>query len=132
MKKIIIGLILLFLTVGCGCNNKKETTKKDDLGFDANFNITDNVNIDGLLITDVQLIIKNETSNYSAVVTNKTDDLYKLETISIILKDKNGNIIEELSGYIGSDIAVDSSRDLFISTDKNLKNAYSIEYKINR
>ncbi|MBP3460896.1 MAG: hypothetical protein J6K21_00600 [Bacilli bacterium] len=134
MKKIIfisISILLIIgLATGCGCN-KKEKVSKDNPNYDANFNVAKDQEVDGLKISGVSLIInKNGVSSFSATVTNTTSEIYKLNTIKLIFKDKNKNNIEEFIGFIGSDITPDESRSLTFSTDKDLTKAYEIEYQI--
>lgn len=133
-KSLIISLCLLTLfTVGCGCNNKKDKNKEEDkLGFDVNFNITDDQEVNGLKMTDTSLIIEKGISTFQTLVTNNSGDVYKLKSIDIVFKNKDGNTIQTLSGYIGDSLEKDGTQTLNVVTDRDLTSATKIEYKINK
>lgn len=131
MKKILIVSLCFLLVVGCGCNKKEEV--KEEAPFEVNFELAKEKEIDGLKISNIQ-VIKDEKgmSNYTATVTNTTDNIYKLNQINMIIKDKKGNKITTLVGYIGSNISSNESRTLTINTDINIMNGYEIEYEIKK
>lgn len=133
VKLVICLCLVAFLTIGCGCNNKTSKEKKDDIGFSANFNISNDQEVDGLKITNVSMIIdKNGKSSYSAIVKNNTDEAYSLTNIKATFKNKDGNTIETLVGYIGPSLNPDESQSLTLNTDKDLTNAYTVEYEIKK
>lgn len=134
INKILVCLMAILLITGCGSKSKK--TKKDpnleDLKVDVNFNVTDDKEIEGLYISNVSFIIENGVSTYTAKVKNNTGDIYKLEQINLIYKDKKGKEIGKMSSYIGDSIPVDGTRYIEVSSEKNLKEAASIEYEIEK
>ena len=133
MKRILI-LSLCFLTlVGCGCKNKNKENKKQELDFKVNFNVSKEKEINGLKISDIQLVIENAgLSKYSAIVTNTTDKVYNLKQINIKIVDKKGKEITTLLGYIGSNLSPGESRTINTSIEKDLTKAYDIEYEIKK
>lgn len=134
-KKLLVSLIVLTslaLITGCGCKNKKEE-KMIAPDFSINTNIASEAEVDGLKIADITLIVnKDGLSEYSAVVTNTTNEVYKLDLLLLTFKDKDNNIIETAFGIIGSSILPSESRNLTFTTNKNLLDAYSIEYKVQK
>lgn len=133
MKRILI-LSLCFLTlVGCGCKNKNKESKKQELDFKVNFDISKEKEINGLKISNIQLVIENTgVSKYSAIVTNTTDKVYKLKQINIKLLDKKGKELTTLLSYIGPSLSAGESRNINLNIEKDLTKAYDIEYEIKK
>lgn len=135
MKKILILSLCLLTVVGCGCKNKKDNkqNKKEKAPFEVNFDLSEEITVDGLKISNIQTIVDEKgISNYTATVTNTTNSVYKLNQINMIIRDKNEEEVATLMGYIGTNIAPDESRTLTVSTDIDLMNGYEIEYKIKK
>ena len=135
MKKVLIIALCFLLTVGCGCNKKdgKKNIKKEKAPFEVNFNLSKEASVDGIKISNIQ-VVKNENgiTNYTATITNTTSNVYELNQINLIIKNKKGDKIANLMGYVGSKIAPDESRPLNISTDLDLMKGYEIEYEIKK
>ena len=82
-----------------------------------------------LSITDVSVVIdKQNKSTYTATITN-LEDTNSIETINVVFKDKDGNIIDTLTGFIGLDLKKGEQTIISSFTDLDLSNATSIEYK---
>ena len=136
MKKILrnISLICLCLLL-TGCfGKKKEETKKEEPKKTVvkSKNVIKDQTIDGIKISDVDLSVTDGASTYTAKVTNTTKKDIAVEDIDIIVKDKDGNQLVQLLGYVGGTIKPDDSKPITSSTDADLKKADSITYKINR
>lgn len=133
MKKILI-LSLCFITlVGCGCKNKKNETKEEQVDFKVNFNISKEKEVDGLKFSNVQLFVDNSgLSTYKAVVTNTTDRTYELNQISIRIVNKEEQEIATLMAYVGSSIAPGESRNIDTSIEQDLMSGYEVYYDIKK
>lgn len=131
MRRILI-LSLCFLTmVGCGCKNTKNKESEENLPFDVNFDISKETTVEGLEISNIQVVVdKNGISNYTATVTNTTETTYKLSQINMLIKNKEGKEVISLVGYIGTNMNPGESRKLSVNTDKNLMDGYEVEYTI--
>ncbi|MBE6159709.1 MAG: hypothetical protein E7157_01525 [Lactobacillales bacterium] len=134
MRRLLIISLCFLLVVGCGCNKKENSkTKKEELPFDVNFDLSKETTINGLKISNIQVIVDEKgISHYTANVTNTTDSVYKLNQINMIIKNKEGNKVATLMGYIGSNIAPGESRILNVNTDIDLMSGYEIEYEIKK
>lgn len=140
MSKRLIALFLacgLILATGCGKktnndtntpsnNNDKPTVVEPSANTEEA--IIGEKTIDGLKITNVTLISEGEQATFSADVVNITDAAIDAKSFNIIYKDKDGNEIVRLLGYIGSTIAPNESVTVTSSVEMNLSNAKSVEY----
>ena len=59
-------------------------------------------------------------------------DNVSLSTIDVVYKDKSGNEITRLSGYIGNEIEKEEVKKLVVDTDEDLSNINEVEYIINK
>lgn len=85
---------------------------------------------ENLNITNVSITIDDENvSTFSADVTNNSDDENNIDTIEIILKDKDGNILTSLIGYIGVGLKKGDVTKISAQTSIDLSKATSVEYK---
>lgn len=140
MSKRLIALFLacgLILATGCGKKANNDTNPPSDnndkppvVEPSANTNeaIIGEQIIDGLKITNVTLISEGEYTTFTADIVNVTDAAIDAKSFNIIYKDKDGNEIVRLLGYIGSTIAPNESVTVTSSVEMNLSNAKSVEY----
>lgn len=139
MSKKIIALFLacgLIFATGCGKktnDNKNPNNGKDDTNVVTPIANTDEAVvgeqiIDGLKFTNVTLISEGESTVYTADVVNTTDTAIDVKSFNIILKDKDGNDLVTLLGFVGSTIAPNESAQITSSVSMNLLNAKSVEY----
>lgn len=140
MKKniIIISIIcvLILCIVGMVSIKNNSNNLTSDNAKNPNVNkmnndsdiISDQV-YKNLSITDVSVVIdKQNKSTYTATITN-LEDTNSIETINVVFKDKDGNIIDTLTGFIGLDLKKGEQTIISSFTDLDLSNATSIEYK---
>lgn len=126
MKKIfIIGLGILVLLTGCA-----KKTKKLESTVNTNENVVSDKVVDNFKFENTSLIYEDESSVFETTITNVGTLDEDLEEIEIVVKDKKGNEIVTLSGFIGSTILVNESKVITSYCNEDLRNAYSIEYKI--
>ena len=82
--------------------------------------------------TNTSLVYENNTSVLETLVTNKSDKTEYLSEFDILVKDKDGNVIVTLTGFIGASIDAGESRVIASTYSEDLTKAASIEYKIVR
>jgi thioredoxin-related protein len=141
MKKIIITslslLLILGISTGCGCKKKES---KSDNNEETKSVITENKNediikeqeVDGIKMTDTSMITKDGETIITIKVTNNTGSDYKLNGYNIIVKDKEGNVLIKLPGYLGSTIKNGETKELKSTTNADLRNASAIEYEVKK
>ncbi len=131
MKKKLLIVLSLFLVVGlatgCGCSKKEE--KKQDK-FNTNEKVVENKNVEDLTLTNTSLKVDKNYSTLVTLVSNPTKEDKEVRIFNIHVKDKNGNEIVTLQGYVGDVIPAGESREITSNVDMDLSNAADIEYEI--
>ena len=134
MKKIktlaFITIIGLLLTTGC--DSKKEEEKKDEVKSNTNTNVIKDQQVEGLSLTNTSLTTTNGQSTLVTVVSNPTTEKIAVKSFDIIIKDKDGNILITLLGYVGEEIPAGESRTITSSAEIDLTKATSVEYTIKK
>ena len=134
MKKILIVLIGLVMVTGCGCSKKEISKEEQTIRGEKNTNkgvIEDKV-YDGLTFTNTSLTTIEGKTTLITLVENKTNSDYNLEYFDILMKDKDGNIIETLLGYLGDTIKKGETKRIKSSTDKDVSSVVKIEYEVKK
>ena len=136
MKKVIslsiTMLLVLGLVTGCGCNKKDKETKKEEVKVNTNKDVVKDQEIDGIKMTNTSLVTTNGISKLVTNVTNSSNKDYKLDEYIIIIKDKKGEEIVRIPGYVGDTIKAGETRTINSSVDRDLSNAGSIEYEVKK
>ncbi len=134
MKKIktlaFITIISLLLTTGC--DSKKDEVKKDEVKSNTNTNVIKDQQVEGLSLTNTSLTTTNGQSTLVTVVSNPTTEKIAVKSFDIIIKDKDGNILITLLGYVGEEIPAGESRTITSSAEIDLTKATSVEYTIKK
>ena len=137
---LIIVVILLILVIGLSTfflASKKNKDKENDDKFVTSANDNSEVIkeqiVDGLKISNVMLVVKEEGSSFSADVTNISDKEIKGKTLEIIFKTSTDKKVLDLLGYFGDSIKPNETKQINTNTSRRLnKNIIkSVEYKIN-
>ncbi len=122
---ILLSLLILFFIY----NSINSKPKQKNIELNNNVNVIKDQTLENLNITNVSLTIsKNKTSTFSADVTNNLDS-NDIEYINIIFKDKNGNIITTLLGYVGLELKKGDMTKIYTETNIDLRNVDSVEYE---
>ena len=133
MKKILISMTVVLATTllltGCG---KKKEEPKNDVKSNTEENVIKDQEVDGLKMTNTSLTITNGISTLVTEVSNNTGVDYQLEEFTITIKDKDGNVLATLPGYVGETIENGSTKTIDSSIDIDLSNATSVEYEIKK
>ena len=128
MKKIIsyITVILLVLTI-TGCGNKKETIDPK-VRVNSNEGVISEKKLDDFTFTNTSLLMENGSSKLTTTVTNKGTEEKTIETFKIILKNKSGKVIKEMTGYVGGTIKPNASKTIITYINIDLTEISDIEY----
>lgn len=133
LKKISIVILLsIIILTGCGVE-KTDKQEKDKSGSRANTHteVLKDQTVDGFSITKSSLIYEKGTSTFTANMTNNSDVEQNILSVTIYMKDKKGNTVVELTGYIGEVISSTEMRVITAHTDADLSDIITIAYKVN-
>ena len=147
-KKVIISIIIIVaLAIILGSiylvkNNKKEENEKSGNGvvvqeefrqiledgtkINTSEELKTTKNIDGLEITNIQLIEKNGETILTAEVKNTTDKETEIMGINIIVLDKEGKEIGKIPGVISS-LGAGETKQLNIGITEDYSDAYNFK-----
>ena len=134
IQKALLAIFALALVTGCGCakkDNKKDNTK-DDVKVNTEENVIKDQTFEGLTFTNTSLTTTNGVSTLITEVSNSTGEDYTLEEFTITIKNKDGEVITTIPGYVGDVIKNGETRTINSSIDIDLSNASSIEYSVKK
>lgn len=137
MKKkiglILVACLAMFAT-GCGCDKKEEKVEKkeDEVKVNTSEDIVKDQVVEGLKLTNTSLSSQNGMATLITEVSNDTGKDEYLLSFNVYIKDKDGNVIAENTGYVGEVIPNGTSRTITCSWDQELVGATAVEYSINR
>lgn len=135
MKKIItitlITFMLVGLVTGCGCDNKSKSKEKEqDNSYNTNEGVVKDKEVEGLKLTNTSLVSTKDSATLVTNVSNPTKEDISLRIFNIYVKDKDGNTMVKLEGYVGGLVPAGESREITSNVDMNLDKATNIEYEI--
>ncbi len=127
MLILIIVLTLVIAAILCFIfsldKKEKDTKTSEKITSNTNPEIIKEEQYKGLKFSNITLIITKNTSTLSMDVTNTENIENSISQVNIPLKDKNGNVIITLVGYIGDDLKPNETRTIKASTSANLTKA---------
>ena len=132
-KTIKVSILLLMsigLITGCSCSKKEEEKKKPDIKVNTEENVVKDQEVEGIEMTNASMITEDGLTTFQTKVTNNTGSDYTLNEYNIIVKDKEGNIIKTIPGYVGSTIKAGETKELKSTTNADMSKAYSVEYEV--
>lgn len=120
MKKRIIIFIIAVIVVGLSIIMVMKFNNKTLINNEKNIN--------GIIFKKVKI---NKTKDgYTFKVTIKTkEDKADIESFDAIITNKKGKELDILSGYVGG-ISKGETKIITIKTDKDLSDAYEINYTV--
>lgn len=135
---LIVAVVLVFVLGGDDDKDKDNGKDKNNGGDVVNNDPVNNTNPgviedkeqDGLKFTNASLVSTGNSATLTTNVQNTTDSDIEVRVFDIYVKDKDGNIIVQLLGYVGEVIPAGESRDIVSNVDMNLSDATDIEYKL--
>lgn len=148
---MVILIIIVIIVVGCIIlNSLIKTNRERD---ESNINVTQNEEniveefvrigldgtktnisnklkeektIDGCIVKDITIQTKYNETVLQAIVVNPSNKVKGDYEVKLKVKDKNGNVIKEIAGYI-STINANGQTNLKIKTSYDFANAYDFE-----
>lgn len=130
MKKIIISLFCLIIL--CGCGDKKVEKEYEDINANTKENIIKDQKVGDLEFTNTSMIEKDGINTLTTTIINNSNETKNIQTFKILIKDREGNVVDELLAYVGDDIKPNESKLVTTSITSKLSSAYSIEYKLDQ
>lgn len=129
LKKLAVALVLICpLLVGCG-SGSDDSGKKDNGGkTTTSSGVFKTVTKDNLVYRNTSF--EKDENGYTVIteVENKSDMPRKVTTIYLEFKDKDGNVVENLTSYVGEEIKPNDSVATIAKTPVDLSSAKSVEY----
>lgn len=134
IKSLLALLLVATLVTGCGCTKKdnKKNNTKDDVKVNTEENVIKDQTFEGLTFTNTSLTTTNGVSTLITEVSNSTGEDYTLEEFTITIKNKAGEVITTIPGYVGDVIKNGETRTINSSIDIDLSSASSIEYSVKK
>ncbi len=132
-KKFLVALSMLLvvgLATGCGCSKKTETKKEEQEKYNTNEEVVKDQEVGELKFTNTSLKVDDNYSTLVTLVSNPTSSDVEVRIFYIHVKDKDGNEIVKLEGYVGDVIPAGESREIISNADMDLSKAASIEYEM--
>lgn len=127
----LVGVFAVACVTGCGCQKKNDKEKNEpEESYNTNKGVIEDKEIGGLKLTNTSLVSKKYSAILVTQVSNLTDSDITVGFFKIHVKDKKGNEITTLPGYVGGEVPAGESREITSYADINLDNAYKIEYEI--
>lgn len=123
-KMLIVSSLGILLITGCG----KKVEEQENIN--TNGGVVQNKVVEGLELTNTSLVSEEHSAVLVTQVKNPTSEDKEVRIFNIYVKDKDGNIITTLQGYVGGVIPAGEIREITSNSDKNLDNAYDIEYEV--
>jgi len=118
----VVVLVIAGIIIFVANNNKKEDTTKEAI---TTKDIIKDEKFGGLEFTNTTFIKENGQYTLSMDVTNPSDKEINLEEINIVLKDKKGNELVTLLGYIGPAMKANETRTITSSVSMDLSKVKS-------
>lgn len=129
---LILCLIGIIFISSSSKDDNKTIKRNGDSSIVKNTNegIVKNQKFKDLDFTSTSIsYVKGTGSTFKVKVTNNTDNTINIDSIDIILKDKDGNVITTLNTFLGGSIEPMQENLIKTTTKDDLTKAYSVEYK---
>ena len=121
LYKTSVVAILAIVVFGFGIMGFKSAFSSPSTGILLNDQEVGNLKFKNARFEENKLIVEVEAKEKE-----------ELSTIDVIYKDKSGNEITRVSGYIGNEIEKEEVKKLVVDTDEDLSNINTVEYIINK
>lgn len=134
-KLFIAGIILIVILGGILIFVNKDGNNDDINNNDNNVNDGSNVaansfeeqNVGNIIFTDITYDYDNGISLLEYTIINKTNKVVNLGDYEIIVKDKKGDVLANIVGFVDEDINPDGELRTGNSIEMDLAEADSIE-----
>lgn len=134
MCLIIAGLIIFTIVRIINKNKSEDVPKKNDYGdinVNTNTGVIEDKKLGDLTFTNTSMIEKDGVTTLETTITNNSKESKYVGSFTIYVKDRSDEVITELIGYVGSELAPSEKRIITSSITDDITSAYSIEYKEN-
>lgn len=137
MKKIFIASLALLISLGLvtGCGKKKTDEDKTVEGNKIETNTSEGIikdqQLGTLTFTNTSLVRENGQTTLTTKVTNTGSETVTVSTFNMVFKNKDGEIITTLVGYVGGEVPAGEYRIIQSGTEYDLSLAKTVEYSIN-
>ena len=127
-----VGVYFLFFNKDSKDDKKKDNETKEESKANTNKGVIKDQKVGNLEMTNTSLTInKDGTSQLVTTVSNKTSENIAVETFDIYVKDKDGNLLVTLVGYVGGEVPAGQTREIVSNVTMDLTKATDISYKMN-
>lgn len=127
-----VGVYFLFFNKDKKDDKKKDTETQEETKANTNEGVIKDQTVGSLEMTNTSLTInKDGTSQLVTSVSNKTAETVAVETFDIYVKDKDGNLLVTLVGYVGGEVPAGETREIVSNVTMDLSAATDISYKMN-
>ena len=126
-QKIISAIVLVFLLAVGTTLVLNFTLSSDDVNTFYGIKLEDET-LDNLELTNIKITEEEGITSYEATV--KAESEIDVNYIEIKIKDEKEEEILTLIGYVGASMKKNDERKIRASTDADLKNIKSIDYKV--
>lgn len=93
-------------------------------------NATKEQYVDGFKFSETKIEFIEGKTSFITTITNKTDTNKELEIIDIYVYDVEDNLLIKFGGHVGRTLYKNENREITCLIDKELKDAWKVEYKI--
>lgn len=124
---IIIIAIVIALTLTSNSKGKNLSQNTDQISAITTEGIIKEEEYKGLKFTNISLIKEKNMYTMTLDVTNTTNEAIEIQKVNIPLKDKKGNEIITLLGYIGDKLEPKETRTITASTSSDLSKVVTKE-----
>jgi len=132
MKKFFIFLSVLFicpLLIGCS-NDEEKLNKKEEVKSEKETSIFQEQTKEGIVFKNVSFETTKDGTTVVTEVSNKDKDAREIILITLELKDKDDNLVEALSSYVGKKLEPGESVQTTAVAGIDLSSAVKVDYHI--
>lgn len=127
---VVLIVVLVFALKGNKDNDVTTPSKTDGPVANTNAEVMKDFELNGLKFSNIALITDGTTSYLTMDVTNPTGALIKMQSVDIILKDKDGKVLTTALGYFGGEVPAGETRTISWQTEMDLTKAVSKEVSV--
>lgn len=129
IKIILVGIFMVSLVTGCGCS-RKETNKDEEIKSNTNEGVIKDQTVEVFEFKNTSLIREGNNTVLETTVTNTSTTDQELQEFKIEVKDKDGNVMETLIGFVGDKIKAGETRVINSYCGTDLTEATNIVYTV--
>ena len=132
IKKIIIGIFMISLLTGCGCEKKEIETPEEEIKINTNEEVIKDQTVEEFEFKNTSLIYEDGNTTLETAVTNTSDKDAYLKEFKIQALDQEGKIMVVLTGFVGDVIKAGETKVINSYTLEDLTSAEKLVYYVIR